>query len=85
MTEKEGSIVSHLGGIRRLLEDTLAPSVGRLDEKVLNLGRRCSELAKDVEKTNSQVLDLWKHLLNKVEGRLSNVEGRLEGFKEEKL
>lgn len=73
-------------GIRGLLEDILAPTVSRLEERVGALGERCERLASEIQENRGAHEALLRHLneqLGSLNGRLSNLEGRTDGIKAE--
>ena len=75
-----------LKGLRGLLEDILAPTVGRLEVKVAALGERCEHLASEVKENRSAHLALLQHLpeqFSTLNSRLSKLEGRADGMKSE--
>ncbi len=75
-----------LKGLRGLLEDILAPTVGRLDVRVTALGERCDRLASEIKENRASHEALLRNLseqLAALNGRLSKLEGRADGMKSE--
>lgn len=73
-------------GLRGLLEDILAPTVGRLDIRVAALGERCDRLASEIKENRTAHEALLRNLseqLATLNGRLSKLEGRTDGMKSE--
>jgi predicted nuclease with TOPRIM domain len=76
----------NLSGLRGLLEDLLAPRVGRLDARVEFLSERCEKLADEIRETREAHQALLAHLneqLTVLHGRLGKLEGRADGLKSE--
>ena len=75
-----------LSGLRGLLEDLLAPRVGRLDARVEFLGEPCEGLADEIRENREAHQALLAHLnehLTLLHGRLGKLEGRADGLKSE--
>jgi flagellar motility protein MotE (MotC chaperone) len=73
-------------GLRSLLQDILAPSVGRLDARVEALTDRCERLADEVKENRHAHQALLSHLheqLASLGDRIAKLEGRSEGMKAE--
>jgi len=73
-------------GVRSLLQDILAPSVGRLNAKVEALTDRCERLADEVKENRSAHQALLAHLndqLASLGNRIGKLEGRSEGLRAE--
>jgi uncharacterized small protein (DUF1192 family) len=73
-------------GLRSLLQDILAPSVGRLDAKVEALTDRCERLADEIKENRNAHQALLAYLsdqLASLGNRIGKLEGRTEGLKAE--
>jgi chromosome segregation ATPase len=73
-------------GLRSLLQDILAPSVGRLDAKVEALTDRCERLADEIKENRNAHQALLAYLsdqLASLGNRIGKLEGRAEGLKAE--
>lgn len=71
-----------IGTIRTLLQDLIAPTVGRIEERVGSLAGECVKLGKDIEINRGDIKELWQALAEHRE-RIARVEGRFESVKEE--
>jgi hypothetical protein len=74
------------GGLRGLVEDLLAPNLGRLEVKVEALGGRCDHLASEIQElwqAHRTLLTYVGEQLAAVNSRLGNLEGRSDGLKSE--
>ena len=73
-------------GLRGLLEDILAPTVGRLEVKVAVLGERCDRMASEIKENRTAHEALLRNLTEQManlSSRLSKLEGRTDGMKSE--
>ena len=73
-------------GVRSLLQDIIAPSVGRLDAEVEALSDRCERLADEIKENRNAYQALLAHLgeqLMSLSSRIAKLEGRSEGLKAE--
>lgn len=73
-------------GLRGLLEDILAPSVGRLDVRVEALSESYDQLAAEVKESREAHQALMAHVgeqLSTLHGRIGRLEGRSDGLKSE--
>ncbi len=71
-----------IGGARQLIQDFLAPAVGRLDEKVANISDECVRLATEIERNRGEIKDVWQAVRDSDE-KVARAEGRLENVKTE--
>jgi hypothetical protein len=70
-------------GLRGLLEDILAPTVGRLEVRVAALGERCDRMASEIQENRIAHEALLRDLtvqLASLNARLSRLEGRTDGM-----
>ncbi|HEX9942178.1 MAG TPA: hypothetical protein VGG03_09190 [Thermoanaerobaculia bacterium] len=71
-----------IGAIRQLLQDLIAPAVGRIEERVGSLAGECVRLGGDLETNRGEIKELWQALSEDRE-RIARVEGRFDSVKEE--
>jgi len=71
-----------IGGIRRILQDLIAPEVGRLHERVASVSSECVRLGEDIKTNRAEIKDIWGEI-RKFGERIAKVEGRIENVKEE--
>lgn len=60
----------------------VAPTVGRIDEKVSNLSTECVRLGEDIAENRKDIKELWRQIGESREN-FARVEGRIENIKEE--
>ena len=81
-----GRTTETLKGFRGLLEDILAPTLGRLEVRVAGLAERLDRMAAETKEdlaAQEALLDRLGEQLAILNGRLSKLEGRTEGMKAE--
>jgi chromosome segregation ATPase len=73
-------------GVRSLLQDILAPSLGKLEARVEALAERCERLADEIKENRNAHQALLAYLneqLASLGNRIGKLEGRSEGLKTE--
>ena len=81
-----GSTIGSLKGFRGMLEDILAPTLGRLEVRVAGLAERLDRMAAETKAdlaAQEALLRRVNEQLAILNGRLSKLEGRTEGMKSE--
>jgi len=75
-----------VGGARRLLEDILTPSLGRLEERIGALSDRCIDLGAAVERNRDEIRSIWRYLrdtVSELRQGMGRLDGRVENLHEE--
>jgi outer membrane murein-binding lipoprotein Lpp len=73
-------------GLRGLLEDILAPTVGRLDVKVEALSSSYNQLAAEIKENrqaHQALMTFVGEQFSTLNGRISHLEGRSDGLRSE--
>ncbi|HSL81950.1 MAG TPA: hypothetical protein VLF66_04190 [Thermoanaerobaculia bacterium] len=71
-----------IGGARQLVQDFLAPAVGRLEERIAGVSDECVRLAREIERNRGEIKELWEATRDN-STKVARAEGRLESVKSE--
>lgn len=71
-----------LGAIRQLLQDLIAPEVGRISTTVGFIAQDCTRLGEDIKNNQDEIKEIWKTIGN-VKETVARMDGRVENLKEE--